>query len=542
MRGPLSAVLRRARRPSGSPLGASAWVITLAALLTTPLSAQFGYFGQNKIQYRSFDWRVLRGEHVDLYFYPEEEELGRVALAYAEETYGVLERRFTHHVQRRVPLIIYASHTDFEQTNVLPFVPPEGLLGVTEFLKRRVALPFTGSYNDFRHTIRHELVHVFQLSLVAEVFQRYPRIRRAELPLWWSEGLAEFFSAGEDSRDEMILRDLTLSGRLPTLRELAYAAGGIVYPVGGVIHRFLALSSGEWRIGELYRDLWKYSSFEDAVQGVYGRPLDQLSDEWQFWMRRRYYPSVAAGEPLALTARVLTKLAIKPAVYPTGDSAGGILYFSPSTGYTNIYAQPFAGGRARAVVKGERTAEFESFHFFESRLDVSPAGVVVFSSKYLDRDAVFFWSLARQQVVGRYQFPQLVSILSPTWAPDGRSVVFSGLAVSGYSDLYRLWLADGWSRSPPTATRTSTRPSARTAGPWCSRPTGRRTGPEARATCSGSTSRLAGSSTSPTATGGTSGPAGRRRRAGSTSPRIGTAPTRSTPSTRRARAIASRAR
>src|SRR2546425_9559832 len=34
-----------------------------------------------------------------LYFYPEEEELGRVALAYAEESYGVLERRFMHHVR-----------------------------------------------------------------------------------------------------------------------------------------------------------------------------------------------------------------------------------------------------------------------------------------------------------------------------------------------------------------------------------------------------------------------------------------------------------
>src|SRR5438445_5299413 len=32
-------------------------------------------------------------------------------------------------------------------------------------------------------------------------------------PLWWTEGLAEYFSAGEDSRDEMILRDLTVSGR-----------------------------------------------------------------------------------------------------------------------------------------------------------------------------------------------------------------------------------------------------------------------------------------------------------------------------------------
>src|SRR5881227_2947075 len=213
------------------------WACTIALTLAfaSSLSAQFGYFGQNKIQYRRFDWRVLRSEHVDLYYYPEEEELGRVALAYAEESYDALERRFNHAVTRRIPLIVYASHSDFEQTNILPFVPPEGLLGVTEFLKRRVALPFTGSYNDFRHTIRHELVHLFQLSLVAEVFRRYPRFRRAELPLWWSEGLAEFFSAGEDSRDEMILRDLTLSGRLPALGDLMYAAGGIVYPLGGAI-------------------------------------------------------------------------------------------------------------------------------------------------------------------------------------------------------------------------------------------------------------------------------------------------------------------
>src|SRR5258705_12141388 len=118
-----------------------ACAISLAMAFATSLSAKSGYFGQNKIRSRRFDWRVLRGEHVDLYYYPEEEELGRVALAYAEESYDSLERRFNHAVTRRIPLIVYASHTDFEQTNVLPFIPPEGLLGVTEFLKRRRAIP-----------------------------------------------------------------------------------------------------------------------------------------------------------------------------------------------------------------------------------------------------------------------------------------------------------------------------------------------------------------------------------------------------------------
>ena len=58
-----------------------------ALLLPRAAAAQFGSFGTNRIQYRRFDWRVLRGEHVDLHFYPEEEELARVALAYAEESY-----------------------------------------------------------------------------------------------------------------------------------------------------------------------------------------------------------------------------------------------------------------------------------------------------------------------------------------------------------------------------------------------------------------------------------------------------------------------
>src|SRR6266542_2465520 len=71
MRGmPFTAVLRWAQ--------ALACVIGLAVACAAPLSAQYGYFGQNKIQYRRFDWRVLHGEHVDLYYYPEEEELGRV--------------------------------------------------------------------------------------------------------------------------------------------------------------------------------------------------------------------------------------------------------------------------------------------------------------------------------------------------------------------------------------------------------------------------------------------------------------------------------
>ncbi len=423
------------------------WALALALLV--PLgpgrgAGQIGYFGQNKVQYQSFAWQVLRGPHVDLYFYPEETELARAALEYAEQSYAVLSERLSHAIAKRIPLILYASHIDFEQTNILPYAPPEGLLGVTDFLKRRVTLPFTGNYAEFRHTLRHEMVHVFQLSLLTESYLRHPRGPHASLPLWFTEGLAEYFSAGEDSRDEMILRDFTVSGRLPTLAQLTYAGGGLVYPIGGSIVRYLGTTYGEWRLAALYHELWKYPSLDDAMTELYGRPLSQLSDEWRFWLRRRYYPEVDSTQPLSLTARRLTRLAIKPTAYRLpGDTAVHVLYFSPADGYASIYSSPLDRDDPRAVVRGERTPEFESFHYFDSRIDVNPEGIAVFGSRFESRDALIFWDLEAGRLVGRYQFPSLVSILSPTWAPDGKSVVFSGLAVSGYADLYRLRLADG---------------------------------------------------------------------------------------------------
>jgi hypothetical protein len=421
------------------------FVLSVLSAFSVPLQAQFFAFGQNKIQYRKLDWRIIRGAHVDLYYYPAEAELAPAALAYAEASYDTLAVQFGHDVAARIPLIVYASHTDFEQTNVLPFTPPEGLLGATDFLKRRVALPFRGNFAEFRHTLRHEMVHVFQLDLQSESYYQAPRSGRFSFPLWWSEGLAELWSGGEDARDYMVLRDITLSGRLPTFRQLTYVTGGIVYPLGGRIHRWLADTYGDWRVPYMYKELNRHDTFEAAILATYGRTLNQLSEEFQLAMRRDFYPSVDSLAPLAVLGREITRLAIKPAYLPdsSGERPGEVIYLSPASGYVTIYRKPVDGGRSRTVVTAGRTADLESFHPFDSRMDASRAGYLLFAARYGDRDALVIWDLKRRRMAGRYQFDRLVSILSPMWLADGQSIVFSGLSESGVSDLYRVRLPRG---------------------------------------------------------------------------------------------------
>jgi hypothetical protein len=406
--------------------------------------AQYFNFGQNKIQYRRLDWRILRGEHVDLYYYPAEADLAPAALAYAEASYDTLAIQFGHEVGSRIPLIVYASHTDFEQTNVLPFTPPEGLLGVTDFLKRRVSLPFRGNFAEFRHTIRHEMVHVFQLDLLIANYLQSPRHSRFNFPLWWSEGLAELWSGGQDARDEMVLRDLTMTGKLPALRTLTYVTGGIVYPLGGQIHRWLAQRYGDWRVPLMYKEQNRYETFEAAVLAVYGRSLDQLDEEFQLAMRRRYYPSVDSLAPLSILGHEVARLAVKPTFVPdSGGGDGQVAYLSPANGYVSIYRRSLDSARTRTVLTGGRSVEFEAFHPFDSRMDASRPGLLLFTARYGERDALVIWDLNKNKVRGRYRFPGLVSLLSPQWMPDGRSIVLSGLSDSGVSDLYRVLLPEG---------------------------------------------------------------------------------------------------
>jgi hypothetical protein len=119
------------------------------------------------------------------------------------------------------------------------------------------------------------------------------------------------------------------------------------------------------------------------------------------------------------------------------------VYLSPETGYLTVYRKGLQGGKPQKVVTAGRSADLEAFHPFESRMDASRPGYLLFAARYGDRDALVVWDLKRGKMAGRYQFDRLVSILSPMWMPDRRSIVISGLSESGLSDLYRVSLPKG---------------------------------------------------------------------------------------------------
>ena len=105
------------RTRSGWAAGAAIFLLGAIAL---PGPARAQYFGQNKVQYKNFHWEVLRTEHFDVHYYRGEEEAVQDAAVMAERGYRRLSRVLDHQIKAKIPLVLYASHTDFEQTNITP--------------------------------------------------------------------------------------------------------------------------------------------------------------------------------------------------------------------------------------------------------------------------------------------------------------------------------------------------------------------------------------------------------------------------------------
>src|SRR4051812_9598996 len=212
--------------PPPVPFTRSGLVVMRAAMKTLALalmswsvlcpSASAQYFGSNKVQYDRFQFEVLPTEHFDVYYYPDEADATAIAARMAERWYTRLSRVLAHTLTERPPIVLYASHAHFTQTTVVAGRIPEGVGGFTDHQRGRVVLPFTAALGETDHVLGHELVHAFQRDIL-----RRQGAAMALLPLWFTEGMAEYLSVGRvDTNTAMWLRDAVRVERLPSLEEL----------------------------------------------------------------------------------------------------------------------------------------------------------------------------------------------------------------------------------------------------------------------------------------------------------------------------------
>src|SRR6476619_6190382 len=233
------------------------------------VSAQGGYFGRNKVQYQEFNFKVLKTDHFDIYYYPEEEDAARMASRLAERWYARLAGLFDHQLRSRQPLVLYASGPHFRQTNAIEGDLGEGTGGVTEPFKRRIVLPFAGPLASTDHVLGHELVHAFQYD-ITNTNASSEGSGAMSMPLWFIEGMAEYLSIGPvDPNTAMWMREAARREKLPAIKDLDNPRY-FPYRYGQALWAFIGGRYGDRAVGDLLRTAVGRAGYDGAFRKTLG--------------------------------------------------------------------------------------------------------------------------------------------------------------------------------------------------------------------------------------------------------------------------------
>ncbi len=424
--------------------GFAAWLIILAG---HPRRLEAQYFGRNKVQYRTFRFKILETPHFDIYYYDEIADVVDLVGRMAERWYSRLSRILRYELSNRQAIILYASHTDFEQTNVISEEIGEGVGGVTEALKRRIVLPMAGPLAETDHVLGHELVHAFQYDITSqgpsEIGYEIPGALR--LPLWFVEGMAEYLSLGPvDPQTAMWMRDAAVRKALPTIRKLDDPRF-FPYRYGQAFWAYVCGRFGDDVVGKMLLAAGQTADPEQAIQAILNMPSDALSTDWREALMNDYLPVTEVREsPGEIGRRIIpdlreARLKTAPSLSPDGAH---IIFLSEKDLFSlEMYlAEVRTGTIRRKITKTAVDPHFESLQTANSAGAWSPDGSR-FAFPIIAGGKAVLRILDMQAGRPAQEIPVLEvdEILTPSWSHGGHEVVFTGLH-GGVTDLFILEL------------------------------------------------------------------------------------------------------
>ena len=390
----------------------------------------FAQFGQNIVQYEDFDWSYIQSRHFDIYYDVDGRTHADFVAKEAELAYNHISTHLNWKLKHRVSIIIYNSHNDFQQTNVIGVYMREGIGGVTELYKNRVVIPFDGSNIEFKHVIHHELVHAFINDYIygGSLKNMIQSSIRVGIPGWMNEGLAEYLASDWDAKSDMWVRDLAINGGdLPIIRMLN---GYWAYRGGQSVWKFITSKWGNESIAEIFYQIKSKNSVEKGLSEALGIDFKELNKQWHAYLKREYWPDITKRENLPDIARQLTDhekwgntYNVAPAISPDGSR---IAILSNKSGSMALYMLSASDGKViRKIVQGERSAEYEELHILKPGITWSPdSKQLAFSAKSGHSDALFILD-ATTYKSQKYRF-EMEGIFRPSWSPKGDKIAFVG--------------------------------------------------------------------------------------------------------------------
>jgi hypothetical protein len=443
------------RRLAVPILGVVLAALVLGSAATAAAQTPFiPYFGKNNIHYDNFTWHIYTTDHFEIYYYTDlERHLERIA-GYAESAYQFVSSELKHDLSSKVQMILFKTHSEFEQQNVIPGAAQEGVGAFVESFRGRMLLPIDDPPDRLYGLIVHELTHSFEHDIIPQ------GLIRRNVPLWVYEGLSDYMRGDWVPVDLMQVRDAAVADVVPKMSELqGYAEGGgrLIYNLGHAVFEFIEARWGKEGIRQFLFALRKsvIGGGEDAYQEAFRMRPEDFDQAFDRYLKERFKPfrdKERPGDygtnlaPNPERTNFTQALAIAPA--PSGDLLAVVTANQKDRELDIILASAKDGAVVRNLTPGfnkdmgfENLVQMNVDRFVMPWMSWSPRGDRL---AYFVRTAKERTLIVQNVLTGRIEVRVPMKSVdepeSPSFSPDGRLVAFSALR-GGVGDIYTVDLS-----------------------------------------------------------------------------------------------------
>lgn len=409
-------------------------------------------FGRNKVRYKAFDWHFVESEHLLLHYEPEFEDLADRAIVYLEDAYAHISGVMHHELSTKPPIVIFKSHYEFQQTNIIQAFLPPGVAGFAEPLRYRMVIPFNGDLDDFRNVLTHELMHIFQYDVVNRGPVRRISNPIASPPTWVMEGLAEYATEEMNTIDEMVLRDAVLTDGLIPL-EVMDASWHylpnvfLAYKQSHSIVEYIAENYGPEKISRMLRAWDRQSGSDQLLERLIDMDMEALDERWQAHMRKKYWPILQNRDYVSEFAERIVDSDDFFGLYASPDwSLGGDMLAVLSTDGVEQHVDIIrisSGKLVERISSGMRTRQYDDLTFNDGTVAWGADGrTIAFVAKAGAKDRILLWDLYDKELGESFEFEGIEIIEGLDFDPTSHRLAFVGTGY-GQSDIYTVDTSTG---------------------------------------------------------------------------------------------------
>jgi hypothetical protein len=439
----------------------SSVVAVLFAVLVAGWSAQtfaqtpyVPYWGKNNIHYDKFEWHIYTTDHFEIFFYPElEKHIERVA-GYAESAYQQISADLKHDLSTKIQLILFKTHSEFEQENIDPSGGQEGVGAFAEPTQHRMVMPIDAPPDQLFGLIVHELTHQFEFDIIPQ------GLVRRNVPLWVNEGLSEYERGQWSPFDLMMVRDAAISDIVPKMTETEAYGGNnarfVPYNLGHAVFEFIEAKFGKEGVRQFIFSLRKsvIGGGEDAYEEALKMKKDEFDQAFERYLKDRFKPfrdkerPADYGRDLSPNKEKTPYIeAISVAPSPSGDLIAAMTFNRKDGEIDVILISSKDGSIVRDLTKGfDKDMGFDHIIQNGERFEMpwmtwSPRGdrLAYFVRTKKERTLIVQNVLTRK-IEQRIAMKTVDEPESPAFSPDGKTIAFSALR-GAVGDIYTVDLA-----------------------------------------------------------------------------------------------------